>query len=99
VGGITEVKEEDRLALRELWRSQIVEENEEENEEDAFDPFFWLHLDHWTHNENDILLSKKKKGGIAKEGAEIGIMCRLNKVFLLHASMMGWLIQVPFPGL
>ncbi|KAF8589963.1 hypothetical protein K439DRAFT_1628171 [Ramaria rubella] len=74
VQGITEVKEEDRKALREQWETQMEEDDEDENEVDEiFDPFSWLRHDAWNEAEDGTFLAKKKTPKVNMLGEPIGI--------------------------
>jgi hypothetical protein len=88
VKGITEVKEADRVALRELWQSQMEDNEDDEEEEDMrtdrdmLDPFAWLRQDAWTEAEDGTFHVKKKSQThkVNILGEPIGIVPRLNKV-------------------
>ncbi|KAF8531170.1 hypothetical protein JB92DRAFT_3105602 [Gautieria morchelliformis] len=84
VKGITEVKETDRVALREMWQSQM-EDNEEDDgeEEDMIDPFAWLRQDAWNMAEDGTFHAKKKSQThkVNILGEPIGIIPRLTKDF------------------
>jgi hypothetical protein len=82
VKGITEVKEADRVALRELWQSQMEDNEDDEEEEDMLDPFARLRQDAWTEAEDGTFHVKKKSQThkVNILGEPIGIVPRLNKV-------------------
>ena len=100
VQGIAEVKEEDCKALCNLWKSQL-EEEEEDDETDAFDPFSWLRQDAWNEDMNGTFCAKKSQTAkVNILGEPIGIIPRLTKVLLLCSRLICLLtIRALSPGL